>query len=125
MDFRFASPLDATALSDLVSSRFFSPKKASDIIKDPENIVVLAMDHGEVIGMGLLTRSGLLRGIYVKPPRRREGIGTSLFRLCYEEFAKGGKKNFVAEVGVKDKSAKAFLEALGMSVVKETLEFQI
>ena len=125
MDFRLAAPLDATSLSSLLSSRNFLPRRASDFIKNPGNIVILAIDCAKLIGASLVDETGRLLGIYVIPSYRKQGIGTSLFRLSYLEAQKRGKTKFYAELDSNDLIAEKFLSSLGMKETKKTLEFLI
>ncbi len=109
-----ADASDAFAMS--ARSRFFDPHYLERWLSDPgEDILVAAFDGTEIVGFVLCE---VLRGswahwhsIFVRPDRRRSGIGTALFGAVYERLRAKGVEYCTAYV--RDARLAEFLETRG------------
>ena len=76
--------------------------------------VWLATDGDDVLGFAALS-DGRLEHLYLRPGRRRQGIGTLLFRQVQAEQPAG----FTFAVFTRNVAARGFYERLGCRVVAE------
>jgi ribosomal protein S18 acetylase RimI-like enzyme len=75
----------------------------------------VAVDGDDVVGFAALS-PGSLEHLYLDPDRRREGIGSLLFRRVQQDSPEG----FTVVVFTRNAPARAFYERLGCRVVGES-----
>jgi len=75
----------------------------------------VAVDEDDVVGF-VAVDDGRLEQLYLRPDRRRQGIGTLLFRRVQQAEPAG----FTCAVFTRNAPARAFYERLGCRVVAES-----
>lgn len=88
---------------------------------------VLAVDGEEVIGIGNISISELhpyrdYVNIYVQPEKRRNGIGTLIFR---DLFSLSQTKRFQAAFSSKNRAAVSFLDECGFHLARKSYTLQL
>ena len=88
---------------------------------------VLAIDDKAVIGIGSISKSELhpyrdYINVYVQPEKRRNGIGTSIFRGL---FSFSQTKRFQAATSSKNTTAVSFLEECGFHLTRKSYTPQL
>jgi N-acetylglutamate synthase-like GNAT family acetyltransferase len=87
-----------------------TPQHFHSWVASADNFCVVAEADGQVVGVGLLHRSGEIRLCYLAPGAQRKGIGKAIY-LALEVQAKAwGLRTLRLESTV---SARQFYEALG------------
>jgi GNAT superfamily N-acetyltransferase len=79
-------------------------------ITSAQHVALVAERRGEILGFGLLNRTGKLALLYVAPMARLEGISTSLLVALEEEAIALGLKQISLESSI---TAKRFYQARG------------
>jgi ribosomal protein S18 acetylase RimI-like enzyme len=75
----------------------------------------VAVDGDDVVGFAAV-RAGHLEQLYLAPDRRRQGIGSQLFR----QVQMAGPEGFTFVVFARNLPARAFYERLGCQVIGES-----
>jgi len=99
---------DADTLGRWLANK--TPQNFLSWLGSDDNFCVVAEANNQVVGVGLLHRSGEIRLCYVAPGAQRKGIGKAIY-LALEEQAKAWRlRTLRLESTV---SARQFYEALG------------
>jgi GNAT superfamily N-acetyltransferase len=86
------------------------PAMVSAWFESPTNYVLVAVQHGEVVGVALLTGAGKLALCYLLPEAQRQGVGTTLLRGMEERALAVGMKALYLHSTV---TAEGFFDASG------------
>jgi len=99
---------DADTLEKWLANK--TPQNFLSWLASDDNFCVIAEGDSQVLGVGLLHRSGEVRLCYLAPGAQRQGIGKAIY-LALEEQAKAWElKNLRLESTV---TARQFYEAMG------------
>jgi GNAT superfamily N-acetyltransferase len=99
---------DADTLGKWLANK--TPQNFLSWLASDDNFCVVAEANSQVVGVGLLHRSGEIRLCYIAPGAQRKGIGKTIY-LALEEHAKAwGLKSLRLESTV---AARQFYERLG------------
>lgn len=128
---RRAEPTDAQAAADVLRrsitelcvldhqgdadtiAKWLANKRPQDFLSwlaSSDNFCVVAEAETQVVGVGLLHRSGEIRLCYLAPGAQRKGIGKAIYRALEEQARTWGLTALRLESSV---AARPFYEALG------------
>jgi GNAT superfamily N-acetyltransferase len=99
---------DADTLAKWLANK--RPQNFLSWLASSDNFCVVAEAGSEVVGVGLLHRSGEIRLCYLTPGTQRKGIGKAVYLALEEQAKTWGLRILKLESTV---SARQFYEALG------------